>query len=148
MLFSRKQIQGVISNQQALSLIEVIVALSILAFVAIGLMNMYPLGLSINSEAEKSSVASYLCQQKIEQLRASDYEDINVGVIEEKHKLSDSEDDYLYHFWRKTQIDYMDEDLNETDSDLGFKRASTTVYYINGVTKQEESYHLVTLINK
>lgn len=135
-------------NQKGLSLIEVIIALSILAFVVIGVVNMYPVGLSINSDAEKRSKASYLGQEKLEQLRDWSYEDINTGVIETKHRLSDDEDNYLYNFQRKTEISYVDETLSEVDSDTGLKKVSTTVYYINGVTKKEEAYDLVTLISE
>lgn len=135
-------------NQQGLSLIEVIVALSILAFVVIGVVNMYPLGLSMNSDAEEKSKASYLCQERLEQIRNQDYEDVGTGTIEAKHRLSDSEDSYLYNFKRKTEISYVDDTLSEVGYDSGLKRASTTVYYINGVTKKEEAYNLVTLINE
>jgi Tfp pilus assembly protein PilV len=136
------------NRQQGLSLVEVIIALGILSFAVIGLVSMYPVGLSINSEAEERSKASYLCQEKIEQLRSLDYEDIGIGVIESKQRLSDDGDSYLYNFQRETEAEYMDENLNETGSDTGLKRVSTTVYYINGVTKKEDSLRLTTLISR
>jgi hypothetical protein len=77
-----------------------------------------------------------------------DYEDVGIGVIESKQRLSDDGDSYLYNFQRETEVEYMDEDLNETGSDTGLKRVSTTVYYINGVTKKEDSLRLTTLISR
>ena len=60
----------VTSDQKGLSMLEVIVAFSVISIVFFGLMNIYPLGVSITGSAEEKTVAGFLAQEKIELLRS------------------------------------------------------------------------------
>ena len=129
-------------------MIEVLVAITILAVVFLGLVAIYPFGLSVTGSAKKETVASFLAQRELEELRNKGYEDIGEGVIESKHRLSTEESDYRYDYKRRTEVDYLDTDLTATSTDTGLKRISTTVYYLNDISKKEEEYTLNTLLNK
>ncbi|MCD4694545.1 type II secretion system GspH family protein [bacterium] len=130
------------------SLIEVVVAMSILMVAFIGLVQSFPLGNSINDSSQKKTTASYLAQEKIESLYSSGYDNIATGTIEIKHRLSSDKNDFFYKYQRETEVYYMDENLNASSSDTGLKRITTRVYYLNTLTKGEENIIMNTLISK
>ncbi|MDD5291142.1 MAG: prepilin-type N-terminal cleavage/methylation domain-containing protein [Patescibacteria group bacterium] len=142
---SRKEL---IKKQNGFSLIEIMVAFTILAVAFIGLAQAFPFGLSINKEAENTTEASYLAQDKIEELASSSYGDIDVGTIETKHRLSDDPSNYLYNYQREAVVSYTDGNLNEVGEDQGMKKISVNVYFINAISKTEKSYNISTIISE
>jgi len=136
------------SGKEGFSLIEIMVAFTILAIAFIGLVQAFPFGVAVNKEAENATEASYLVQDKIEELISLGYNDINTGVVEAKHRLSNDPRDYLYSYQRKTEVSYVDGNLNQVYIDNGIKKISVTVYYINAISKTEKSYNTATLISE
>ena len=135
-------------NSQGLSLLEIIVALTIIFVAFLGLMQAFPFSLTINKTAENLTKAAFLAQAKIEQLRSLGYQDIDIGTIEEKHRLTENTGNYLYYFQRETTVNYVDGNLDDSITDLGIKKISTNVYYTNSLSKNEKVYNLTTLINE
>lgn len=135
-------------QQHGLSLIEIMVAFSILTMSFIAIMYAFPFGLSISKTASNASAASYLAQGKMEELQSLDYDDVSVGTIEAKHRLSDDSADYLYSFQRATTVNYVDSNLDVVEVDQGLKRITVIIYYTEIVSKTEKSYSTVTLINQ
>lgn len=129
-------------------MIEIIVALSILAIAFFGLIKVFPKGISMNASSKDQTVASYLAQDKIERLFAKGYDSVATGTIETKHKLSNDPDSYLSNYERRTHVDYIDDNLTATSGDSGMKRISTIVYYTGGVDKKEKSFQVNTIISK
>jgi len=127
---------------------EIMVAFIILSISFIGLMQSFPFGLSMNKDAENETVSSYLAQEKIEELVSLGYGGVNTGSIEEKHRLSDDPSNFLYNFQRQTNVSYVDENLNNSVSDLGIKKIIITVFYPNAISKEEKSYNITTLISE
>jgi hypothetical protein len=114
----------------------------------IGLVQSFPVGNSVNDSAQKKTTASYLAQEKIENLYSSGYDNIATGTIEIKHRLSSDRSDFLYKYQRETEVSYMDGSLNASSSDTGLKRITTRIYFLNILTKGEESITMNTLISK
>ena len=137
-----------IKNKKGFSLIEIIVAVFILTIAFISVMYAFPLGLSINKGASNATIASYLAQEKIEELHSQGYENIATGTTETKHRLATSSTSYLYGFQRETTVTYVDGNLAATSTDAGLKEISTTVYYINAYSKEEKDYNITTLISQ
>ncbi len=135
-------------KQNGLSLIEIVVALSVLSIAFLGLIGSFPLGMLINKEAEYKSVAANLAQSKIEELIYTGYDNIAVGTIEAKTRISPNQSDYLYKFKRMTTVVYVDGNLNNSASDTGLKKISANVYYLNPINKVEKIFILNTLISK
>lgn len=135
-------------NSGGFSLIEVVVAITILAIAFIGLVQSFPLGMSINTSARQKTSASYLAQSKIESLHSLNYDNIATGTIEVKQRLSNDPSNYLYNFQRETEVDYVDGDLNEVSYETGLKKITAKVYYINRLKKEEDKAELSTLISK
>ncbi|MEK7557615.1 MAG: prepilin-type N-terminal cleavage/methylation domain-containing protein [Patescibacteria group bacterium] len=135
-------------NSKGFSLIEIMIAFLILVIAFIGLIQAFPFSQIMIKTAENSSKASYLAQDKIEQLLSLGYDNIPVGAIETKQRLSASSTDYLYFFQRQTIVDYIDSDLQVSASSTDMKKISTTVYYTNNVSKTEKSYNISTIISQ
>ncbi|MBI4812036.1 prepilin-type N-terminal cleavage/methylation domain-containing protein [Candidatus Falkowbacteria bacterium] len=130
------------------SLIEIIVAFTILSATFIAMASSFPFGLMINKRAEDNSIASYLAQNKIEELISGGYDNIALGIIEAKHRLSSDTADYLYYYQRETIVNYVDSNLTATSTDVGLKKISTNVYYTNAVSKTENIHNISTLISQ
>jgi prepilin-type N-terminal cleavage/methylation domain-containing protein len=139
---------ALIKNKDGLSMLEIIVAISIISIVFFGLMNIYPVGVSITGSAEEKTVAGFLAQEKIESLRSQKYKNIEPGTVETKHRLSSDENNYRYNYWRETQVENMDENLSKTASSTGLKKVTSVVYYTDSLTKKEKSYRVATLISE
>ena len=137
-----------LKQQTGFSLMEIMVAFSILVVAFIGLVQSFPFGMSINKEAENITIASYLAQGKIEELISLGYNNINIGVIETKQRLSADPSIYLYYYQRQTEVSYIDSDLGESIEDTGMKKISTTIYYTNAISKTEKSYNITTLVSR
>lgn len=135
-------------NNRGMSLIETMVALLILMVAFISLIQSFPFSQSIVKTAENSTKASYLAQDKLEQLLALNYDNIPVGTIETKQRLSADSANYLYYFQRQTTVSYLDGDWQASISDTGMKKISITVYYINSISKQEKSYTVSALASQ
>jgi prepilin-type N-terminal cleavage/methylation domain-containing protein len=136
------------TSQTGMSLLEIMVSLSILAVTFIALMQSFPLTLSINKTSENATKASYLAQEKLEELNSLGYGNIAVGTIETKHRLSSAQNNYLYYFQRQTLVNYVDGNLQDSVSDTGLKKISVTIYYTNALSKTEKNYSTVTLISQ
>lgn len=131
-----------------MSLLEVMVSFSILALTFVALMQSFPLSLTINKTSENATKASYLAQEKLEELNSLGYDGLAVGAIETKHRLSANQADYLYYFQRQTQVSYVDGNLAESGADTGLKKITVTVYYTNALSKAEKTYSTVTLASR
>jgi len=136
------------NNQIGLSIIEIMVAFSILVVAFVGIAQAFPFSLSINKTAENSTIASYLAQDKIEELFSLGYDDMGLGVVEIKQPLDDDPDNYLYRYQRQAKIDYVDGNLTISVIDTGMKKMAVTVYFINAISNQEQSYNITTLISR
>ena len=135
-------------DKNGLSLIEVMVAFSILTVAFIGLVQAFPFGVAINKEAENITVASYLAQEKIEELISLGYGGISAGTAETKHRLSDDQSSYLYNYQREATVNYIDGNLSQVEIDEGMKKISVTVYYVNAISKTEKNYNITTIISE
>jgi Tfp pilus assembly protein PilV len=140
--------QKIYKNQTGMSLLEIMVSLSILVVTFITLMQSFPMALAINKTSENATKASYLAQEKLEELNSLGYDSIAVGIIEAKHRLSNTSTDYLYYFQRETTVDYVDSNLQNSVSDTGLKKISVIIYYTNSFLKTEKTYSTVTLISQ
>lgn len=133
---------------KGMSLIEVMVSFSILILVFVSLAQTFPLSLTINKTAENATKASYLAQTKLEELISLGYDNISVGAVEAKHRLSADPASYLYYFQRQTDVSYVDGNLQTSVTDTGLKKILVTVYYANALFKTEKNYTTATLIGR
>ncbi len=137
-----------ILKNRGMSLIETMVALLILMVAFISLVQSFPYSQTIVKNAENYTKAAYLGQNKLEQLLALSYNNIPVGTVEAKQRLSSDPADYLYYFQRQTTVSYLDGNWQLSVSDTGMKKISITVYYTNSISKNENSYNISALASQ
>ncbi len=135
-------------NNRGMSLIEIMVALLILMVAFIGLIQAFPFSRTIVKTTENSTKASYLAQDELEQLLALSYENIPVGTVEAKQRLSADPTNYLYYFQRQTIVSYLDGNWQTSANDTGMKKISVTAYYSNSISRQENSYAISALASQ
>lgn len=117
------------SNNYGLTEIEAILAIAILSIGILSIATLFPLALKIAKTAEQETVAANLGQAKIEELFSLGYENIPLGIIETRHRLSADPMSPFYRYERETVSQLVDGDLNISATDLGLKRINVTLYY-------------------
>jgi len=130
------------------SLIEVVVSISIVTFALFSMLVLLPFSLRVNRSSANLTQATYLAQAAIENSLSISYENLNAGTIESKAKLSADASNFLYNFERETTVAYVDANLNNSVSDIGLKKVSTTVYWQDPADETEKTYTLTTLISQ
>ncbi|MFA6421986.1 MAG: prepilin-type N-terminal cleavage/methylation domain-containing protein [Candidatus Buchananbacteria bacterium] len=135
-------------NNKGISLIEALVSIAIIIIVILAISQIFPLALKISNHAEQETIATNLAQAKIEETFSLNYENIPTGINEAKHRLSTDPNNPFYYYQRQTDVQYVDVDLNDSASDTGLKKITTTVYWQSPIFKTEKNVNLIILISK
>ena len=85
-------------NEKGFSLIELLVAVLLLAIMAVSLMALFPTGYREITKAGRQSVMNHLAQKKIDELMASGYgsPDLTAGIHPTTYRLVDDPELYNY----------------------------------------------------
>lgn len=118
------------SNQEGISIIEAMLAVAVLMIGVLTVINIFPAALKISKSAEQETVAANLAQAKIEEMFSLGYDNIAIGTIEAKHRLSADSANPFYNFQRQTITSYVDSNLADSITATGLKKVSVTVYWI------------------
>lgn len=138
------------SNEHELgfSLTEIIVAFGILSLGLVTLAGTFPFALKINKESENQSSASYIAQEKLEELISMPYSEIATGTIETRSQITGDRSSDFYYFTRETVVNFVDIDFNSTTTDLGLKKITINTYYINSIGRNEKKISSFMLISR
>lgn len=136
------------NNQKGLGLIEVLIAIALVLIGLLSLIQIFPLALNVNSSAEQTTIATNLAQAKIEQLFYLDYENITLGAIEAKSRLAADPNNPFYQYWRQTEVEYVDGNLNQSETETGIKLATVTIFWRNPISHLEKSLVFKIIISK
>lgn len=142
--------------KKGFTIIELLVAIFILVVGIVGVLNAFPLGVQVARSAKMATVATYLAQEKIEEIISKSYDSIlcygeTLPPCEEsKARVSASFSSPFYHYWRKTRIDYVDpaDGLSTTTNNTGIKKIKVTVYWKSPLKVIEDSIKITTLISE
>ena len=129
-----------------ISILEAMIAISLLLIGILALTKIFPLALKIGQTAEDSTIAANLAQAKIEELFSWGYENIAVGAIEPRHRLSADVNNPFYRYERKTDVTSVDANLNPTQSATGLKQLTTVVYWQSRVFASEKNIEVKLLM--
>lgn len=113
------------------SLIEVLIAIAVLAVGLIAVISIFPFSIKTNKGAEQQSLASSYARTKLEQVLASSYDEVNTGTIEARARVTANPNDTAYPLERQTVVTFIDSNLNTSVSDVGLKKVVVTVYWPN-----------------
>jgi prepilin-type N-terminal cleavage/methylation domain-containing protein len=124
------------------TLIEVLVALSILSIGLIFILQVFPLALNIELDNKLRTKGAFLASQKIEEILSLNYDDITIGTTTENLTFAGE------NFSRITRINYVDENLSEISQDKGLKKIEVSVSWKGGIFLNEKGVKLITLFAK
>ena len=133
-------------NKKGFTLIEASVAIVVLLIGLFAVMQFFPFSLEIIGDSNSRTIASNLALSQLEQVRANTYQNINVGTLESKQRISEDADSYLYDYQRETVIELVDSNFASSGSDVGLKKVTVTVYWLSPITKEEKSYSINSVI--
>lgn len=135
-----------LTDRQGFTLVEAMVAITILLIGFFSVIQFFPFGLQVIGDSQNVTTASSIALSEIETLSTLSYENLSTGVIESKQPVSSDPTSYLSHYQRQTVVETVDSDFNASVSDIGFKKITVTVYWISPVGKREKSTQLATVI--
>ncbi|MFH1029762.1 MAG: hypothetical protein V1770_00705 [bacterium] len=129
------------------SLIEILIAITFLTVGIFSVASMFPTGIKMSRTAEEKTLAATIAQEKMEELIASGYEGIAIGIIEPRHEAVQGSYGDIYNFYRETATAYVDEDLSPSESDTGMKKIEVTIFW-NAIDGTEKNITLRRLISR
>jgi len=130
------------------TLIEMMTAVFILIIGIVAVLNIFPLGLQIRAGAEMAAIASWLGQEKIEEVISIPYSDISIGTIESRHYLPSPYNKYE----RETIVSCVQgTDLSDVSCDsqpTPLKKVKVTVFWKRPFKLTQEKIETLTLLVK
>lgn len=137
--------RGKIINQRGLTLVETVIALAIVTLAVTFLAGLFPHGLKVATLSQEETMAAFLAQAKIEQLISANYAETPTATTVE-NSLSALHPDFT-GFRRTTVVSYVDGDLDTSAVDLGLKKISVTISWLNNLSQATSSLSLASLIS-
>lgn len=136
------------TKQQGISLLEAIIAIVILLFGILMMIKIFPLSLKVSQAAEQATIATNLAQAKMEEIFYLDYDNITIGTIETRHRLSTDPDNPFYYFERETISEYVDDNLIYSASETELIKITTTVFYNSPILSLNKNIQLISVIGQ
>lgn len=131
-------------HSKGFTLIEAIVAISILIVGFMAVLQFLPVGYKLASQSRHQSQALTLTSGKMEEYLNKTYSQLATGQVESRAPSVTDTGSQLYFFETEVVITYVDENLAEIVDDQGLKKLEVITYWDeHGVERSEK---LVTLI--
>ena len=141
----------VCNKKDGFTLIEILIAISILAIGIVGALQAFPLGGHIAKSGQMSSIATWLGQEKIEEIASKTYNEILVGAATESYGTIS----YFPSFKRMVTISCLNPDLEEVVCNYDFekdpnpiKKIEIAVFWKSPLSTSESNIKLATLFSK
>ncbi len=110
-------------NKKGFSLLELIIAVGVLAIGLVGVLQIFPVGLRASYRAGMITKASFIAQNKMEEVKMSGFDAIS--ALPPKIPLSGEDDDFKWEIF----IDDVDLDGLESSDDI--RKLTVTVSWID-----------------
>ena len=132
-------------DKSGFTLIESMIAISILILVVIFMVTFFPLGLKYTKRSAQQTIGVFLAQAKLEEIISTPYEELAAGQTTENSLVSLDDDFAAYS--RETTISNVDGNLADSFSDVGLKKINVKVSWYDDLNKAMASTTLTTLTN-
>ena len=123
-------------KQHGLSLIEVVIALAVLAIIASGILTALHVGLQTTATANERTTAESLARTQLEYIKQCDYDDTNNPPVYEL----DPTLPMPFGFSMDVTAERLDPSNNGTDDDEGIQKVTVSVSYDGELLVATESY--------
>lgn len=128
-------------HQNGISLIETLIALTILIIGVLAIVQLFPLGLKASQQAKNITLATNLAQAKIEEIISEEYDQVSIGNAYEPSLGND-----FSNYSRLTIVQYVDQNLNQIIEDQGLKKVEVQVGLTDQFSGNTVTTTLTTLI--
>ena len=135
-------------NNRGITLLEAMITIVVIMIGVLTLANIFPVAFRVGESAQQATLATNLAQAKLEELFSLNYDNIAIGTLEVKSRLSADPNDYLYDYQRETLTEYVDQNLQTSATATDLKKITINVYYQSAALKTEKSVQLTSLISK
>lgn len=117
------------SNKQGFTLVEVVVAISILVVGILAIIQLFPIGMTANRISRQTTQANNLAQEKMEEIISFHYDDLTTGIIENRAKVDTDPQNQFYAYERQVEANLVDKNLAISQTDIGLKKITVTVWW-------------------
>lgn len=133
--------------KNSFTLVEVIIATSIIAIALVAVLELFPVGLKTENMSEMKTRAIGLAQAKIEEFYQNSYSEIKCGSSLPPCQIVENEVPEDKIFRRVTEVKFVNPQNNysESSSDTGIKKVKVTIYWSSPFSQSEESFSITTL---
>lgn len=135
-------------NNKGITLLEAMVTIVVIMIGILALTKIFPIAFRIDKTSEQSTIAANLAQAKLEDLFYLDYDNLLIGTMEAKNRISNDPSSYLYNYQREVLVEYVDGNLQTSVTETDLKKVTVNIYWYNQVLKIEKSTQLISLIVK
>lgn len=146
-LLPNKNIPNFLWGRQAFTLVEVLVAMTILAAFTTAMVTIFPTSIKIISSGNQQTVAANLAQAKLESLRAITYDNLPTGIYENNVRADADPASPFYNFYYTVTINYIDDNLASAITDTGLKKIIVTLNWWDPL-RGNQTTDISTLITK
>ncbi len=136
--------------QKSFTIIESIIAISIILIAFAAITQLFPFALKIENSAEMKTRAIGYAQAKIEEFFVNSYDEIKCGSNNPPCQIEENQIPEDSAFKRVSRITFADPQNNfsESSSDTGIKKIEVTVYWKSSFSQEEDSYKLTTFFSR
>lgn len=124
-------------NQKGLSLVEVVIAVAVLAIIASGIITALHVSLRTTAIANERTTAESLTRTELEYIKQCDYDDINNPPV---YGLDPTLTNLPFGFSMDVTAERLDPSNNGTDDDEGIQKVTVGVSYDGELVVTTESY--------
>lgn len=136
-----------INNKEGFTLIEVLIAIAIIVIGILGILSIFPSSARLEKSSQIVTVATYLAQEKIEEIISKSYRDseMSTGTVVESYGSIPGFERYK----RITVINCYDPlSSATTGSDLGIKKIEVSLFWETPFGGPEKELNTITLISE
>ena len=134
------------TGKKGFTLIESLIAIFVLVVGLFAVIGFFPFALKIISDSKNLTIATNITTAKLEEVFSLNYDNIDTGTIEPKQRVSNDPDSYLYNYQRETKVEYIDSDFNPSQTDLGLKKITVTVFWPSSFGDSEKVVELKSIV--
>ncbi len=118
------------------TLVEVLVALSVFVIAIIVIIQLFPVGLKSSISSKHKTTAVNLVQAGLENAKETAYDDVSG---ESRTRVSSDPTNPFYSFERESSVQFVDTNLDISETDLGLKKIIVSVFWQESGQEQEVS---------
>lgn len=126
--------------------IELIIALSLFLVGMLSILQLFPANRRLLAQSGMRTQAAFLAQEQLETARGNSYANLTVGTYRSRAAISNDTSSVYSLFERQVVVELIDANRAVTNTDVGLKRVTATIYWSERTLSQQ--YSVSTIVNR